>query len=56
VGRDAVIDADIMFVVGLVIAVFALPSIAGAFSEHPSRFTIENIPDAFVRVVGHFIN
>jgi hypothetical protein len=73
-------DADLLFVVGLVIAGFSFPSIVGAFSEgrpprtaailimigggmialaiyeRPNAYTFATIPDAFVRVVGRYIN
>lgn len=73
-------DSDLTFVIGLIIAVFSLPPILGAFvdgrapraaaitvligggliavalNERPGGYTIEDIPDVFVRVVGRYVN
>jgi hypothetical protein len=73
-------DADLFFVIGLIIALFSFPAIVGAFSEgraprtaaimimiggglmalavyqKPNTYTLETIPDAFVRVVGEYVN
>ncbi len=73
-------DADLFFVVGVIIFAFAIPPIVGALSdgrapraaaimvliggglmaiaikERPGAYTLSTAPDAFVRVVGRFIN
>jgi hypothetical protein len=73
-------DADLFFVVGLVIFAFSLPPIVSALSdgrapraaaimvliggglmalavnERPSEYSLDKIPDAFVRVVGRVVN
>ena len=73
-------DPDLMFVIGLVIGGFSIPSIMGAMSEgrvpraaaiaimvagglivlaiqgKPGGYTIADIPDVFVNVVGRYIN
>ena len=70
---------DLLLVIGLIIAAFAIPSILGAiadrrsprtaaiavmvggglialaYSQKPGGYTIEEIPEAFVRVVAHYI-
>ena len=72
-------DADLFFVIGLVIAAFSIPPIIGAISEgrapraaaimvliggglillavndRPGVYTLNSIPDAFVRVVARVI-
>ena len=71
---------DLLLVVGLVIAVFAVPSIFGAianrrsprvaaiavvvggglsglaYSQRPGGYALEDIPQAFIRVVAYLIN
>lgn len=73
-------DADLFFVVGIVIIGFSIPAILGAFTEgraprtaailimiggslialavyeRPNTYSINAIPDSFVRVVGHYLN
>ena len=73
-------DADLFFVVGIVIIGFAIPAILGAFTEgraprsaailimiggslialavydRPNAYSFQTLPDAFVRVVGRYIN
>lgn len=73
-------DTDLIFVIGLLVAVLSFPAIVGAFSEgrppraaaimimvggglmalavyqRPNTYSLESIPDAFVRVVGTYIN
>lgn len=73
-------DTDLFFVIGIIVAGFAIPAIIGAFSEgrppraaaimvmiggglialaiyqRPNTYTVAGIPDAFVRVVGKYIN
>ncbi|MEJ6478236.1 MAG: hypothetical protein QNL92_06110 [Octadecabacter sp.] len=72
-------NPDVMFVIGLVVSVFSIPPILGAFadgrapraaaitiliggglialaaSQKPSGYSISEIPDVFVRVVGQYI-
>lgn len=72
-------QADLFFVIGLVVAVLAIPSIIGAFSDSrppragaimvmiggglialaiwqkPSGYALGDIPDAFTRVIGHYL-
>ncbi|MDJ0630561.1 MAG: hypothetical protein QNJ44_20050 [Rhodobacter sp.] len=71
---------DLLLVIGLIIAAFAIPSIMGAiadrrsprtaaiavmigggliilaYTQRPGGYTLEEIPEAFVRVVAHFIS
>lgn len=73
-------DTDLNYVIGLLIAGFAIPSIVSAYSDSrppragaialmvgaglvalavinsPGTYSIRSTPDAFVRVVGHYIN
>ena len=73
-------DADLFFVLGLIITAFAVPPILGALLEgrapraaaimiligggllvlaiynHPGGYSVSEIPDVFVRVVGRYIN
>lgn len=73
-------DNDLIFVIGLILAGFAVPPILGALFEgrapraaaivvmvggglialavnqQPGGYTINEIPDVFVRVVGKYIN
>ncbi|MEL6960013.1 MAG: hypothetical protein AAGL89_13785 [Pseudomonadota bacterium] len=73
-------DPDLMFVIGLVVGVFAIPSVMGAIAdgrvpraasiavvvggslialainEKPSGYSLGDIPDIFVSVVGRYIN
>lgn len=73
-------DADLYFVIGLIILAFTIPPILGALLEgrapraaailvligggllalaitnSPGGYTISEIPDVFVRVVGRYIN
>ena len=73
-------DADLFFVLGLLITAFSIPPILGAFlegrapraaaimiligggllalaiSNQPGGYSVAEIPDVFVRVVGRYIN
>lgn len=73
-------DADFILVVGLVLAVFPIPSIVSAFSDNraprvaaivlliggglsvyaisnkPGGYTLAEIPNVFVQVVGRYVN
>jgi hypothetical protein len=73
-------DPDLYFVIGIIIAAFAIPAILSAFSEgrapraaailimiggglvalavysNPGGYSVTEIPDVFVRVVGGYIN
>ncbi len=73
-------DPDLMFVIGLVITVFSVPSIIGALSDgraprvaslmvligggllvvaigqNPDGYSLGEIPDVFMRVVGRYLN
>ena len=73
-------DSDLIFVIGLILAAFAVPPILGALFEgrapraaaivimvggglialavnqKPGGYTINEIPDVFVRVVGKYVN
>lgn len=73
-------DSDLVFVVGLIVTVFAVPPTLGALmegrapraaaimiligggllvlaiNEQPDGYSIGEIPDVFVRVVGRYIN
>ena len=70
---------DLLLVIGIVIAGFAIPAILGAWSERrsprtpaimimiggslillaisqkPGGYTLEDVPNAFVRVVAHYL-
>ena len=72
-------DADLLFITGIVLAVLSVPSILSAFSEaraprvaaftiiasgvmiffavrnNPELWAIEQVPEAFVRVVARYI-
>ncbi|MDJ0824752.1 MAG: hypothetical protein QNJ16_04545 [Rhodobacter sp.] len=73
------VTQDLLLVVGLVIAGFAIPSIMGAiadrrspraaaiaimiggslvvlaYTQRPGGYSLEEVPEAFVRVVAHFL-
>jgi len=73
-------DSDLIFVIGLILAAFAVPPILGAIVEgrapraaaivimvggglialaanqRPGGYSINEIPDVFVRVVGKYVN
>ncbi len=73
-------DSDLALVIGLVIAVFSIPSVISAFSDgraprvaafaliaggalaawavtqKPGGYTVNDVPQAFVKVVARYIN
>ena len=71
-------DTDLVLVIGIILAGFAVPPVFGALSEgraprtasimiiaggvliymalNERPYTLEDIPNAFVRVVGRYIN
>lgn len=72
-------DSDLSLVIGIIMAVFAIPALLSAFSEgraprvgailvmiasglivvavlnRPSGYRLDEVPDAFVRVIGKYL-
>jgi MFS superfamily sulfate permease-like transporter len=73
-------NADLLMVIGVILAVFTIPSVISALTdgrtpritafvavvagslivwainEKPSGYTLEEIPQAFVNVIGRYVN